>query len=286
MDKFFEDFHLHSEFSEDCDTPVNEIIKTARLKGLTTLCFTDHNDLDYPTSHGESFTLDIDRYIPTIAKLRDENPDIDIRIGLEQGVMPTTCEKLANYSKEHPGLDFIICSLHVIDGMDPYFPEFWVHEDGSPKTAEEAYRRNYEDILYNVQHFNDYNVVGHLDYVMRYGPEDNPDFKKVNYESYVEKYYPLYKELIHEILKTVIESGKGIEINTKGLAKGIGFMHPHPIVLEMYKDMGGEILTIGSDAHDLEHLGYNVDKAKELARTIGFKYYTIFKNMEPEFIKL
>ena len=286
MNNIYPDFHFHTCFSEDCETPLNDLIDTARKRGITTLCFTDHNDLDYPQTHGESFYLDIDKYIPAIAKLREENPDLDIRIGVEQGLMPTTCERLNSYSQEHPGLDFIINSIHVVDGEDPYFPECWVYPDGTPKTADDLYTQYFEDMLYNATHFTDFNVQGHIDYIFRYGPKDDPSFKNVNSDIFANEYFPKYKEIIHEILKTHIENGKGIEINTGALTRGLDFMHPHIEILKMYKDLGGEILTFGSDAHVADQLGYKIKEAMEYAKSIGFKYFTTFKNMKPEFHNL
>ncbi|SEP89312.1 histidinol-phosphatase (PHP family) [Lachnospiraceae bacterium NE2001] len=291
------DYHLHSEFSADCDTNINEIISRARATGMNSLCFTDHNDLDFPdTPDNIKFDLEIDDYIETLSKLRNqlsetENADsFDVRIGVEQGVMPTTCERLNSYTKEHPGLDFVICSSHVVDGFDPYYPEFWVYPDGTVKNVDSLYRLYFEEMLYNVQHFQDYNVYGHIDYIFRYGPDPNApgaeDFQKITASIFEEKYWSRYKDIINEILRTIIDNGKGIEINSGSLYRGMDYMHPHSLILAMFKEMGGEILTIGSDAHDLKHIGYDFDAAAELAKSYGFKYYCTFKNMKPEYIFL
>ena len=87
-------------------------------------------------------------------------------------------------------------------------------------------------------------------------------------------------------MKTIIEDGKGIEINTGSLYRGMDYMHPHIEILKTYKELGGEILTFGSDAHDLEHIGYGFDNAAEIAKSIGFKYYTTFRSMKPNFASL
>ncbi len=279
------DFHLHSCFSSDCETPVEDIIKTAKEKGLSAICLTDHYDMDFPDNpDGIEFELEIGDYISKLKALADSTDIVKVFTGLEQGVMPSTCSKLNNYSKEHPGLDFIICSSHVVDGMDPYYPECWQYPDGTYKDANSLYMKYFEDILYNVQIFDDYNVYGHIDYIFRYGPVNAPSdvFQKANSELFETKYFTRYKDILHEILKTIILKGKGIEINTGSLYRDLDYMHPHPLILSMYKELGGEILTIGSDAHDLKHIGYGFDEAAELARSIGFKYLTTFKEMKPE----
>ena len=277
--KIFADYHLHSEFSSDCTTPLNDIIKAAKDKGLTHLCLTDHNDLDFPDVPDHvRFDLDTDNYINTLQKLRNQIiSDFDLRIGVEQGVMPSTCETLNSFSKEHPGIDFIICSSHVVNGEDPYYPQTFQYPDGSPKDPVKIYISYFEDILYNVQHFNDYNVYGHLDYILRYGPDH------ITEESFERNLYTIIKDLIYEILKTIIYEGKGIEINTGSLYRGMDYSHPHPLILKMYKDLGGEILTFGSDAHDTQHIGHELDNAGLLASSMGFKYWCTFKDMKPEY---
>ncbi|MBO4864687.1 MAG: histidinol-phosphatase HisJ family protein [Eubacterium sp.] len=275
----FADFHLHSAYSADCETDLRELISSCRELGLKMICLTDHNDFEFPDvpSHIR-FDLDTENYLKELKSLREElKPDFDLRIGIEQGVMPSTCDKLNDFSKRYPGFDFIICSSHVVKEQDPYYPETFISPDGSRIDPKIIYNAYFEDILYNVQHFHDYNVYGHLDYVFRYGP------RKINSEIFVNEYYDDIKDIVHEILKTIIEDGKGIEINTGSLYRGMDFMHPHELILKMYKELGGEILTFGSDAHDTVHPGYAFDKAREFALETGFKAFCTFKDMKPEF---
>jgi histidinol-phosphatase (PHP family) len=135
--------------------------------------------------------------------------------------------------------------------------------------------RYFETILYNVKHFKSYNVYGHLDYILRYGRTKAEHFRISD-----------YRDLFKEIFKTIVYDGKGIEINTAGLYHGLDFPHPHTDILRLYKEAGGEIITIGSDAHKVNFVGYGFDKAKETLQNHGFKYYCTFKNMKPEFIAI
>ena len=287
MNNIFADYHLHSEFSDDCETNLESLIESAKNKGLSSICLTDHYDMDFPKEkYGIEFYLDIDNYIDRISELRNKLlPDFDLRIGVEQGLMPSTCKKLENYSRENKGIDFIICSSHLVDGKDPYYPDTFINEDGSPANAIDIYRQYFEEMLYIVKNFQDYNVYGHIDYIFRYGPK-NVDHIKICADNYEEIIFSRFKDLFYEILKCIIENGKGIEINTGSLYRGMDFAHPHTLILKMYKELGGEILTFGSDAHDLEHLGYCFNEASEMAKGIGFKYFCTFKDMKPEFHKL
>lgn len=280
--KIYADYHLHSEFSADCKTKLDELIASAKDKELNSICLTDHNDLDFPDVPDHiRFDLDTDNYIRTLTDMRNSLlPDFDLRIGVEQGVMPSTCEKLNSFSKEHPGIDFIICSSHVVKEEDPYYPQTFKYPDGSPKDPKQIYISYFEDILYNVQHFHNYNVYGHLDYVFRYGPDH------ITRDSFEKDLYSDMKDLIYEILKTIIYDGKGIEINTGSLYRGMDYAHPHPRILKMYKELGGEILTFGSDAHDLIHIGHELDDAGSFAAHTGFKYWCTFKEMSPEYHNL
>lgn len=270
----FPDYHFHTEFSSDCSENIQTIIHAAKEKGISSLCVTDHFDMDFPVRPNEpemDFNLNIPDYYNTYNKLRNEmNNDFDLRIGVELGVMPDTADKHNQFVKEHPELDFTICSLHVVDGFDPYYPEYF-----EGKTDKEAYGHYFETLLQCVKQFDCFNVCGHLDYVVRYGAN-----KAASY--FVKDYYDIFKELF----SVLVSRGQGIEINTGSLYRGLSFAHPHPDLLTMYKEAGGEIITVGSDAHHAEHIGYAFDYAKELLLANGFHYYTTFKNGKPEFHKI
>ena len=89
-----------------------------------------------------------------------------------------------------------------------------------------------------------------------------------------------------EILKTLVSMGKGIELNTAGLKYGLGWAHPHPEVLKRYRELGGEIITVGADAHAPEHVGFAFEKVPQILKDAGFIYYTVFRKRKPEFIKI
>ena len=169
-----------------------------------------------------------------------------------------------------PKSDFIIGSTHIVDQMDPYEPIYFETYPGK-----KGLLRYLEVILQNVKVYHDYCVYGHLDYAVRYCPDKNYQFV-----------YQDYADLIEEILKTIIENGKGIEVNTGGYKYGLGYPNPHPDILKRYLELGGEILTIGSDGHCPEHMAYDFPKLRELLTSLGFRFYTVFQNQTPEFIKL
>lgn len=265
------DFHMHTNFSSDSDTRPEDMIKQSIKLGLDTICFTDHYDKDYPRySEEEEFQLDTEKYFSEMRKLQEQYKDqIDIRIGVETGLRPHLGEFWKEYTKKYP-FDFVLGSVHVVDGHDPHFGRFF---DG--KTDEEGYRQTLEETLVDIKNNSHFDVLGHIDYVVRYG--------KARAEHYS---YKKYADIIDEILKYLIVNGKGIELNTAGYKYGLGFGHPHPDIIKRYKELGGEIITIGSDGHRPEHIAYDFYRVSDVLKSCGFKMYTEFKGRTPVFRQL
>lgn len=264
------DFHVHTSFSGDSDTAPETQIETAIKKGLTTLCLTDHEDMDYPKGCPIDFNLDTDAYYDTALALQHVYADrLDLRIGVELGLQPHLVSKLNAYAACKPW-DFIIGSSHLIDGIDPYFPEYW-----EGKGEREGILHYFEQTLSNAALHDCYDVYGHIDYIIRYAPTTNKNY-----------HYKDYRDVLDEILRTIIAKGKGIECNTGGFKYGLGHPNPEETLLARYFELGGEILTIGSDAHTPEYIAYAFEKLPALLRACGAKYYTIFKNRKPEMIPL
>lgn len=268
------DFHLHSSFSSDSKTALEQQIIYAINSGiLKELCITDHMDFDFPVNKdGYTFLFDMKEYLAEINRLRSiYSPDIQITTGIELGLLPHLYETLTAFLKEYGSkLDFIIGSSHLVKGLDPYEPEFF-----EKYGEKEGIRLYLETIVNNIDAFMDFDVYGHLDYVVRYAPNKE------------KKYCPAdYMDIYDIILKKLIQNGKGIELNTAGLKAGLPFAHPHPDVLKRYFELGGEIITVGSDAHQPVHLAYCFDQAEHMLKAAGFTYYTVFHNRKPEFIRL
>lgn len=268
------DMHVHSIFSSDSSESPENIIQTCIKKGFHYIYFTDHHDTDFPVNPKEpemNFQLDFEKYTNTILSLREKYANkIEIFLGVEQGICPEIASKIEGYAKLYP-FDFIIGSSHLtgLSNGDPYYPSYY-----EGKSNIEAYRQYFESEVKNVQLTDGFDIYGHLDYALRYCPD-----KSFTY------HFDDYRDIFEVLLKELIERGKGIEINTAGITK-MGMAHPHIEALRMYKKMGGEIITVGSDAHIAENIGFGFDEAEKLLLETGFKYYTIFKNRKPEFIKL
>ncbi len=268
------DMHVHSHFSSDSTELPESIIETSISKGFSYVYFTDHHDMDFPVNDQEpnmDFQLDFDAYMKTLCELREVyHNKVDVRLGIEQGICPETAPRIANLSNQYP-FDFIIGSSHLtaLKNGDPYYPDYY-----AGKTNVDAYREYFMSEVENVKLTDGFDVYGHLDYAVRYCPD--PTFV-YNFKD--------YQDIFEVLLKHLIEKGKGIEINTAGIAK-IGYPHPHIETLKLYRALGGEIITIGSDAHKKEDIGFGFDVAETLLKSVGFQYYTVFKERKPDFIKL
>ena len=265
------DCHVHSGFSSDADTPVEKMIEAAIAQGRRYFYLTDHHDIDYPVGEDErDFILDMESYLATLEQLRNKyQPKIEIRTGVELGLQAQIADKVNAFAAKYP-VDFVIGSSHLVHGQDPYYAEYY-----EGKTEQQAYEQYFLSILENAQAFDCFQVYGHLDYVIRYGPNKDKFYNPLDY-------YDIFKEL----LTTLIDKGKGIEINTGSLYKGFAYPHPHEAILKMYRELHGEIITVGSDAHLPQYVGYGFDQAEDLLKRCGFQYYTLFKEGKPQQIRL
>lgn len=266
------DQHMHSTFSGDAKDSMETMIKSAIDKGLTRICFTEHQDLVFPYIPGEEgmFDLNTDSYLYEIIGMRSKyEGQIKIGFGVELGMQLEAVRENAIYAKSHE-FDMIIASQHIVDGLDPYYPQYY-----EGKTEEEAYGLYFTRIYENMLRFSNFDVLGHLDYIVRYGANKDDNYK-----------YEIYKDTIDKILRFLIDNEKALEINTAGLRKGTKDLHPTRDILKAYHDMGGELITIGSDAHCGSDIASDFDKAEEALKECGFKYYCIYENRIAEFKKI
>lgn len=263
------DCHVHTKISHDGISTINEYLDIATEKGIDEITFTEHYDI-YDGLKTSLKTLDVDYYKKEYLKHKNDSK-LKTNFGIEIGLQPDTVEQIKDMVKKYP-FDFIIGSSHITCkkdmAMDKSFFEGY--------TRKEAYSRYFREVLENIKLYDDeFDVYGHLDYVVRYGGYDN---KKIDYEE--------FREVLDEILINLIKKEKGIEINTSGIRYGLGNPHPNIEILKRYKELGGKIITIGSDAHKVEDLGSYFDLAYDILEDVGFDEIAVFHNRKPSFIKI
>lgn len=264
------DYHVHSSFSGDCKYSMEDMVKGALEKNVKTLCFTDHIDYDYGNDEID-FVFEVNDYFKELKRMKSNyKGQIEIVSGIELGMQP----HLAHNIHEKINLDnfdFIIMSIHTVMGKEMHEGELFQDRD-----LLDAYFLYYDEMYEVLDKFNNFDIVGHMNLIDRYVKYMND--KTVKLEE--------YKELIEKVLKKIIEKDKGIEINTSGIRYGINSFLPTVEILDLYKKLGGEIITIGSDAHSPEYIGSNYKEVVELLRELGYKYITTFRNRKKQFIKI
>ena len=259
------DYHIHTSLSTDCSISMMQMAKAASEKGLSEICFTDHIDFDFP--NGE-YMVDFDDYKKQFEKTIATFPSINIRKGIEAGIEPQSFHRYAQLFAGQE-LDYVVGSVHVVFGYDPYFPALW--NDYSKKAAFDEYARLSVRCLEAIDVFD---VLGHLGYIGKYCPHEERLFK-----------YSDYTDIVDTILKKLIEKSRGLEINTSGLVR-TGDYTPEKPIIERYFELGGEIVTIGSDAHSADSVGFAAIETLEYLKHTGFKYVCAFDKRKPRFIPI
>ncbi len=265
------DNHMHSSFSGDCNTPIEEMIAAAKHKHLAGITITDHLDLDYLEEPG-LFDLDLPTYIATLDELSalHNTSSFSILHGIELGLQPHLADKYHAILSAYD-FDYVIGSTHVIHGEDPYYPKYF-----STRDKHTAFGEYYEAILENIQCFSDMDALGHLDYGFRYGP----------YVGELNDTYTPYREIVDKILSFIIKKDIALEVNTGAYRCGLSEPNPCTSIIKRYHAMGGKRITIGADAHKTEHVGLRFSELPALLRSCGFSQYYIYKKRKPIAVSL
>ena len=259
------DYHIHSRVSYDSKSIPEDIVKQALNAGLKEICFTDH--LDYGKSPaGESLVFETDVYNANYDHL--SAPGLKIRRGFEFGMTPFNQSTFKSDLKRRD-FDFVIGSVHFVNEDDVFFAPYW-----EGKTQKEAERQYFEEILKCVRVHDDFDVLGHVTYVSKV--KINPDKRSILYRE--------HDDVFDEIFRILIDKGKGIEVNTSGVDR-CGDYLPGVEFLCRFKELGGLIVTVGSDAHQAHRVGqYCHDACKMVSEIFG--YVCSFENRKPIFHKL
>ncbi len=266
----FSDCHMHTEFSSDSDSHMEDMVLKAISLGLKTITFTEHMDLEFPADYDMPFVFDEDCYEESISLLRLKYKDkIQILKGIEIGLKPHLSEKYNTLLSLH-SYDFVIGSTHLVDDIDPYYNTYWVGYEEKIQII-----RYFEYVLKNIISIDNYDSLGHLDYILRYSPSKDAFL-----------YYKEYKDIVEQILKHIINKEKALEINTSGYKSGLMQPNPSYDIIKLYKELNGRLITIGSDAHSPEHIAYAYKKLYGLLSDVGIHEYYIYKNRTPYFVEL
>lgn len=259
------DSHVHTNLSHDGKSSIAEYLEYAKERSVDEVTYTEHYDV-YDGVDSKLTTLDVMRYW---REFLSETMRFETRtnFGIEIGLRPE-CEYKIKQMTDSYRFDFIIGSSHITRGKDMSMdPSFF-----AGLTMQEAYGEYFKEVRENIDIFDDFDVYGHLDYVVRYG---GYGCKMIKYQDFV--------KILDSILEALIKKGKGLELNTSGYRYGLSCAHPNAEILQRYYDKGGRIITVGSDAHESKYLASHFDDAYDLLEKIGFKEIAVFHHREPTF---
>ncbi len=243
------DSHSHTEFSADSDMKAADALEAARRQGIG-LVFTEH--LDYLFPGDEKFVFDPKAYWKTYEPLRGE----DLRLGVEVGMREDTAEDSRAFVKEAP-FDLVIGSIHVLNNKDLYYPDYY-----EGKEKQDVYHRYYTAMAEEIRRHDFVDVLGHIDYIARYAPYANPEVE-----------YGTFADDIDAVLRAVIETGKVMELNTRRLGSRRAMKELAPVYTR-YRELGGQFVTLGSDAHKAEAIGMNFAAAEDFTDALGLTIVT------------
>ena len=275
------DCHTHTRFSVDSDADIIGMIEKAMSLGLSAYAVTDHCECNrwyseehYPdetTYRYFDFGRDFENSVTAVTKLKEKyDGKLNLICGVEMGQgnqVPEIAEKIVSDKR----LDFVIGSMHQLPKTEDF--AFIEYDKMTVEEMEKLLEKYFMEV-YNLSKWGKFDILGHLTYPLRY-IEDKGNIK-VDMSR--------YEEIIREIFKTIIYNGKGIEINTSGLRQKYGKPFPEYRFVKMYKELGGEIISVGSDAHTVADLGKGVADGAEIAKQAGFKYLCFFKERKPQFL--
>lgn len=240
-------------------------------KGLSVIAITDHFDVDFYERHNLEFRQKSS--YEDICKAQEESEGrIQLLRGIEMGQpaydIPLTEKSLAGYD-----YDFIIGSIHNLRHMPDFgdldYPNLSIDE------IHALLDKYFEEELILAK-WNGFDTLAHLTYPMRYIVQAG--IKGVDLSR--------YDDITDEIFRVLIANGKALEINTSGLRQPIGKTMPTENYVRRFRELGGELLTLGSDAHFTEHVGAGIDEGYAIAENCGFEYVTYFKERKPIQVKI
>ena len=261
------DSHVHSDNSHDGELSISFLCEHAQQKNLMGICITDHYELNLNLDQADICLRN--SFMETGRARQAFDQRLLVASGIEMGQATRNIEKAESVLRKYR-FDFVIGSLHCDRYMDDY-----AYVDFSGLNVELVLQHYYEEMLELCQ-WGAFDTLAHMTYPLRY----------ITGQYHIQVDMNQYRDLIAEILRTLADNGLGLEINTAGLRREIGQTSPTLEYVKLFRDLGGEILTFGSDAHRAQDLGAGIECAMDMAKEAGFSYFAFFKKRNPRMLRL
>lgn len=263
------DYHVHSKHSPDSETELEAILEAAKARGIAEIAVTDHCDATDGETHWETPYDPAEALADHRRAAAENTTGVTMVHGLELG-QATQDKALADRVLAEGEFDFVIGSYHNLSKHPDFF--FLEYPDDA---ACRRYIGQYLVELLDMVKWGRFDVVGHLTLPVRYMAMAG---RTVDFSGFPDE--------VDTVLKTLVESGKGIELNVSALNYGTGPLLPDEPILRRYRELGGEIITTGSDGHVPEHVGGGIAKGTALLKQIGFRYVATFRERKPAFVPI
>lgn len=267
------DGHNHTKhFSVDAGQTIDELINEAKSKGFNRIGITEHYEIDY-VDDGLNWMFDLNEYDRIFDEWRKKAGNLELLKGIEFGYQTICAEKIDKVAASIP-FDVVLLSVHLFRGKD-----FYVDRDCYKMPAKGLHSEYIGIMAEMCEKCSNFDVVAHYDYINRYTDNKN-DF--VTYEECPKEFDNLFE--------IMIAKGKALEINTKSIQKhrdnGFTRVLPDADILNRYKEMGGKLITFGSDSHSPGTFAVCFSDAVEYIKSLGFKESVYFKDRKPVFESL
>ena len=260
---------MHSVLSGDAESTNEQNVLSAVKKGCKYIALTEHCNLDFKKHGYDNIpTTDLDLYDKEFKQLKDKyKGQIEIAYGLEIGYDPALCKEHSEIIKKY-GYDYIINSIHLIHGIDSYWQNFF-----KGRAKKEAFEEYLDAVYESLSAPWRFDSVGHFGYVTRTSTYPDRDM------------FTGFESRIDAILKRMLEKSVILELNTNIRAAPEPCLQQKEIV-RRYRDLGGELVVFGSDAHNSANICKSRDAVLALLKDCGFKYHCVINGGKREMLKI
>lgn len=277
------DCHTHTQFSVDSEADIEKCIERAMKLGLAAYAVTDHCECNrwYSQEHYPDettypyfdFGRDFENSLSAVTALKEKyRGRLNLICGVEMG-QATHDFGIAEKIVSDPRLDFVLASMHQLPKTEDFcFIDYSQYSmDGIYELAERYFTE-----IHKLCKWGNFDVLAHLTYFMRY----------LKCKAKIDMDISRFDDIIAESFRLLAQNGKGLEINTSGIRQGCGDTFPDLKYVKLFRDMGGEIITVGSDSHTVEDIGANVADGIETARAAGFERIAYYIGRKAEFLRI
>ena len=253
------DSHMHTDFSHDSRVPLELYAAQAAQRGIREIAITDHVDF-LPGAPGyASFDFaDRERVIRDAAERWAGQ--VTIRFGVELTYESRFEDQIREHLRTH-SYDYAIGSVHAV--LDSPYAGDRIEAFAAGKTVAEAVAPYFAEVQAAIRS-RLFDTIGHLDQCKRWL---RPWFSPADFATIPEAYEPL--------LSALVESGTALEVNSSGLRDNTGETYPGPWVVRRFRELGGERVTVGSDAHLPQSFAFGLEEACEIVAAAGFDRLTL-----------